>query len=149
MATLLETKAKVQQYLTTLGTVTIDSDGDFSLRHESARIFVSVGEFGDDNTVVEIFALVLQEVPLTPALYEYVATQNTYRFGKLSVAKAQDGVSGRLMLGHSLLGNTLDQEELVAPVVMLANLANELDDELQSTVRGLAVPRGLTLRDAR
>lgn len=136
MPTVLETKAKVQQYLTTLGSITIDSDGDFSLRHESTRVFVRVLDFGDGDTLVEVFAPVLIDVPLTPALFEYVATQNTYRFGKLSILKSDGSASGVLQVSHSLLGNTLDEEELVGPVAMLATLANNLDDELQPQFGG-------------
>lgn len=130
-----ETKLKVQAHLTKLGSPTLDSDGDLSLRHGSTQVFVRVLPFGDDHSIVTVFAPVLLNVPLTPELFEYVATEGGYRFGSLIVVRKDDGL-GRVQMSHTLLGTFLDPDELIVAVSLLANTANDLDDEMQKRFGG-------------
>lgn len=129
------TKLKVQSYLIKLGNPALDEDGDLSLQSGSARVFVRVNAMGDDQSIVEIFCYALSKVPVTPALYEYVATKNNYRFGKLSLVVMDDG-TGRVMVGHTLLGTYLDPDELLIAVSLVADLADNLDDEMKAKFGG-------------
>lgn len=135
--TVLEVKDKVQQMLTEIaGSVTIDSDGDFGIDHESARVFIRVAEWGD-QTVIRVFSQFLRDVPLTPELYEWVATKGQdYLFGHTALIE-QDNNIGRLDFGTYLLGDYLDFEELKAAVLCVVFTANDLDDELKAKFGGL------------
>ena len=129
------TKLKVQSYLIKLGNPALDEDGDLSLQSGSARVFVRVNAMGDDQSIVESCCYALSKVTGTPALYEYVATKNNYRFCKLSLVVMDDG-TGRVMVGHTLLGTYLDPDELLIAVSLVADLADNLDDEMKAKFGG-------------
>ena len=123
-------KDKVQTYLRDLvGRFEVDKDGDFTFRHGSSRIFISVEPISDDNTYVEIYSPLASDVPASPGLFEYVATQNTYRFGKLLAVKQPDGAI-RIVMTYGMLGDYLDPEELKVAVSLLAGTADEIDNKI-------------------
>lgn len=130
----LAVKDKVQRWLNdAVGTITIDPDGDFTFRFGSTQIFIRVID-QEDRVLVFLQMPLLFEVPLTPELYKYVATENTYFFGKLAVSE-RDGV-GSLLFLHTLLGDYLDAEELHAAIRGMVNTGDELDNELQARFGG-------------
>ena len=130
-------REKVQRTLTSkLGSVRIDSDGEFVLENESALGFVRVFEWGDGQTVVKVWSPLLREVAMTADLYKWVATEGqNYYFGHARVI-SQDGQSGMIVWEHDLLGDYLDEEELMAAVYGVAGTANEIDDDLKSKFGG-------------
>lgn len=129
-------QGKVQRMLTSaFGPVHVDADGDFSIRHDSARLFVHCSEFGDDSTTVEMFCPVLFEVPESPELFRHIATANSYRFGSMHAIEEGEGTY-RVMFKYALLGDYLDEEELKNAVIMLLGTANDLDDSLQQQFGG-------------
>lgn len=128
-------KDKVQRYLTDLlQNVQIDRDGDFNFRHGSARVFVRVAPMGEDRTLVAVWAETNLEVPPSPELYQYIAAGNRYSFGCLRCREADGKVS--IILGHSLLGDFLDPDELKMTVVLVAQSADEVDDEIMTKFGG-------------
>ena len=130
------TRSKVQKYLTALGSVNIDSDGDFSLQKGSARVFVNVAAHPNgDATLVRVFCQIVQNVPLTPALFEFVATDFGTIFGTLVVAKREDG-TGVLIMRETLLGDFLDADELEYAVLGIVSSADEIDDKLAARFGG-------------
>jgi hypothetical protein len=129
-------KDKVQTYLRELvGSYEVDSDGDYTFRDGSARIFVSVREMVE-HAYVEIYSILTVDIPETPEIYEYVATKSgSYYFGGLGVRKQpENGV--RVILSHGLMGDYLDPEELKLAVVLLARTADELDTEIRERFGG-------------
>lgn len=131
-------KAKVQQYLTdAFRSVSIDRSGDFSLRHESARIFVEVtSKSADAPVIVKLTIPVLFGVNSGPELHEYVAFHaDDYFFGHFSLESRDDG-STDLFFSHRLLGDYLDEAELEIAVAWMITTANDVDDELQARFGG-------------
>jgi hypothetical protein len=125
-------RGKIQQYLTqNFNNVTIDKDGDYSLRHGSSRIFVRAWTKEDvDWTVVNLEVPLLFEVKETPAVFEYIALHaDDYIFGHLNARRADSGVM--VYLSHSLLGDYLDEAELVQATGAMISVADNLDDELK------------------
>jgi hypothetical protein len=131
-------KEKVQAYLTSQGPVQIDSSGRYSLQWESCRVFVEVVEHPNgDVTLVKIVAPILFEVPITPDVYEYVALHaDDWFFGSLGLWPNDDKSAGMLVMGHALLGDFLDKEELMYAVFGVGGTVDELDDELQAKFGG-------------
>ena len=128
-------KQKVQRYLAdAFGTVQIDRDGDFTFRHGSARIFIRVAELGPDKTAVAIWAPTNNDVPPSPELFRYVATNNAYTFGSLMAVERGDTVN--IAFKHSMLGDNLDPDELVMAVVLLAGTADKIDNEIKEKFGG-------------
>lgn len=130
MDVVAETRRKVQHYLTKHGRVEIDEDGDFSFREGSTRVFIRVLDWGDNDTIVSVWAIVAGNVPATPALFEHVATTtDDYWLGHLSV-DVQDDATALVIFSHRLLGNVLDEEELMHAAMAVATTADRLDDEI-------------------
>lgn len=131
------TTAKVQQYLTqNFGNVSIDRDGNFSLRHGSVRIFVRVATRDEvDWTWVRLWILLLYRVKETPALFEHIALhKDEYLFGHLYAVRGEEGII--IGLRHVLLGEHLDEEELCRAVGSMLVSADKLDDELKTQFGG-------------
>lgn len=131
------TRGKVQQYLThNFTNVNVDKDSDYSLRHGSARIFVRTRTNDNANfTWVSLDIPVLLGVKETPEVFEFVALHaDEYVFGHLNAVRTDDGLM--ICLSHSLLGEYLDEEELVRAVGAMLGTAEQLDDELQTQFGG-------------
>ena len=130
-------RTKVQQYLTqNFSNINVDKDGDFSLRHGSTRLFVKTrtrdtAEF----TWVTLEVPLLFEVAETPAVFEHVALHaDDYIFGHLNAYRGDKGLI--IYFTHSLLGDYLDEEELVKAVGLMLNVADDLDNELKEKFGG-------------
>lgn len=135
---LLAAKERVQRYLTDLlGSIGIDSDGDFNFRHGSAQVFIRVAALGDDSTFVAVWAPTNVDVPVTPELYKYLADENQFRFGHMACYE-KDGAA-TIVFRHSLLGEFLDPEELRVAVVLVAKTADEIDDQIKAKFGGRTI----------
>ena len=122
-------KEKVQRYLLeVLNRVEVDRDGDFTFREGSARIFVSVKPFGDTSTTVKIVAPIVHDIPASPDVYKYVATEGSYKFGHMFCGEKDGKISIHFV--HTLLGDFLDPEELKLATFLLARSADDVDDEI-------------------
>ena len=123
-----ETRTRVFNYLHELGAVETDADGDLFIHSEGLSVFVRVESLGAEHTVVRVFCHPLTDVIVSPDLCQYVATENSYRFGKLWVARTEGECTGTLFLDHTMLGTHLDPDELVVAVRLLSNTAHVLED---------------------
>ena len=132
-----QVKEKVQRILAgSLGSVSIDEDGDFFVRFESAVVVVEVLEMNDDVTLIKSYSIMLSEVPLNHEVYRWVATEGQdHFFGHARVVERDNG-TGTIMFEHVLLGDFLDPEELNWAVLALGRTADELDDRLQARFGG-------------
>jgi hypothetical protein len=138
MANLLEVKDKVQRYLAAnFKGVMIDDEGDYSFRFDSARVFVRVGEWTDGRVVIDVFSVVLQKVPLTTELKDYVALEcGSFVFGRMALFVDPEGMA-TLTFRQSLLGDFLDEEELTTACGLVGSVAEIEDDKLKERFGGL------------
>lgn len=82
-------------------------------------------------------ALVISDVPITAKLYERVGMEaGTHLFGTLMVVVEPEAETGDVFFHHTLLGDTLDEDELMFALVAVAETAAELDDEFQEEFGG-------------
>jgi hypothetical protein len=134
-ADVLAVKDKVQRYMVDLfGGVQVDRDGDFTMRHGSTQVWVSVAPFHEANTAVRVFSITNLEVPATPELFHHVATRGSYPFGHLRCSE-QDG-KVMIYFGHTLLGEFLDPDEFKVALFFVAGIAEGLDDEIKAKFGG-------------
>lgn len=105
-----------------------------SVRHGSARLFISCDETDDGTTLVDLRSLVLLNVPPSDELYRTVA-EASFRFGSLE-AVLNDSHLVDLWLTHTLLGDHLDPDGFALAVVLLARTADDVDDQLKSRFGG-------------
>lgn len=141
MPTVDQVKNKVLRMMAKNYNITTDDDGDVILRHESAACSVSVSEWHPDdegrNTLVQVSAPILWEVKRTAALYEWVATTGqSFIFGRTACNTGADVALTNIAFEHNILGDNLDEPELLATVTALIATANNLDDELQQKFGG-------------
>lgn len=132
-----QVKEKIQRILAeALGSVSVDKDGDFFVRQDSAVVFVRVVERGDGTTIVKSFAHLLTDVKLTPEVFRWVAIDGQeYFFGHARVIEGDNGL-GLILFEHILLGDFLDAEELKWAVLAVVSAANDMDDDLQARFGG-------------
>lgn len=131
------TRSKVEQYLTeNFEDVDIAPDSSYSLRRGSARIFVTVRTHDDtDWTWVTLEAPLLSNVKETSDVFEHVALHgDDFIFGHLSAVRTDNGLD--IQFTHALLGDFLDEDELVKAVRGMLVIADNMDDELAEIFGG-------------
>lgn len=135
---ILEVKDRVQRMLSELiGRIEIDPDGDFTFSFESTRVFVLVRDWeATESVLVTVQAIFLWEVPGSPELFEFVATEAyDYRFGALCLYRREDG-NFNANFKHTLIGDTLDPDEFKHALFSVTIAANALDDEMKEKFGG-------------
>jgi hypothetical protein len=145
-ADVIAVKDKVHRYITeVVGSVQIDSDGDFTFRTGSSQMWISVSKVERSGSyaefvAVKVFANTNNRVPASPALYEYVATEGRYRIGALRCVRKDDGV--RVWLEHTLMGTFLDPAELYVTINYIGEIADWVDDEIRRKFGGVLYHAG-------
>jgi hypothetical protein len=93
----------------------------------SAVAHVSVDPWGERDATVTVRAYVVTDVEPTPDLLHFLLRQNDrMRYGAFGLDKDND-----VFFEHSVLGSTLDKEELMASVMAVLNTADRYDDEIR------------------
>jgi type III secretion system-like peptide-binding chaperone len=128
-------KDKVQRILAeNFSGVELGKAGNFTLRNESARLFINFMP-QETRVIVNLVVPLLLKVAPTPELFHYIAIHgDDYIFGHLSAEETEDGIA--VFFSHALLGDYLDDEELLASVRGLLGVGNDIDDELQAQFGG-------------
>ena len=110
-----------------------DPNGDFAIPHHVTLVHLMVSE-AEGHAVLDIWASILEDAPLTPALARYAA-ETSFMFGRLCLAPAGDGLA-HLQISHTMLADPLDEEILVQQLGAVANTAAEIAETQQSTIGG-------------
>jgi hypothetical protein len=134
-------KGKVQRILADeLGSVEIDRDGDFIVKHESTIVFVSVFAFNDNedsDIVISCVAPLVTGVPLTPEVFKWVAVDGQrFHFGSCYITPEENPANGWIYFKYAIVGNDLDSNELLSAVYRTAFTANDFDDKLKELFGG-------------
>jgi hypothetical protein len=136
MPTADQVKMRVLKMLSNHMSVRIDDDGDILTTHESAVCWVRVKEWGkatDEgmDVVIQVIAPILWDVKRTPALYEWVATEGQgFVFGHVACNSNSNASLTNLFFEHAILGDNVDEPEIVHSVFIMLTTANKLDDDL-------------------
>jgi hypothetical protein len=130
-------REEVRKILTDfLERVEIEKDGSFSFAFGSTRVYVQVGPFGDSASVVSVYAITNHDLPPSPELFEFIATQaDAWVFGHLA-ARIQDA-KVFVIFRHSILGDFLQPEELQSSLGAVASTANQIDEQIKTKFGGL------------
>jgi hypothetical protein len=132
---MLVAKDKVQRYLSEFVRFEVDSEGRYTFRYGSTRVFVEVRDFGDGDTLVSINMPLLLGVSPTAELYREVAT-SSFKFGALTVLEPDEDGTVMVLFHHTLLGTYLDPDELRHAIGMMVTSADDLDTELKGRFGG-------------
>ena len=132
-----DVRDRVQHYLTKHFRVGLERGGGFSVDHESTRGFIFVRGM-DERVIVSVEAVVAFNVPESAHMLAHVAKKtDSYLFGHLAIREDRDKPGVYLALfKHSLLGNYLDEDELINAVIAVVGTANRIDDEFVASFGG-------------
>lgn len=134
-----EVSATVQRILTNgYNEVSITKDGDWAIRHGSARAFVQVlgrGEGDSGFTQVNVWSIVLSEVKPSLELFKYVAIDAQQYVWGAAYAFEDDG-DITIGLRIRLLGEGLTDDQLTRAVGGILGAADDLDDEMKAKFGG-------------
>ena len=121
------------------GSFHFDGDSAWVGRLNSTAVFVKVWAENEIVSTVHISARVIQDVKITPELCFALLTENRFRVGRWEVDMDDDGSGkGVVMLGVDLINweGSLDAVELEHTIALIAESADEIDDELVSRFGG-------------
>lgn len=147
MATVEQTMMKVQRLLTGPMNLRIQLEpGDMigvRFNDVSTQVHIRVLDWGQTKdgqprSLVRVSAPILRGVKPQPALFEYICREAPRLwFGNIAVWPDEE-TPGMLSLtmGHTLLGDYLDEEELAAALWGVLGAADDLDDQLQQKFGG-------------
>jgi hypothetical protein len=112
----------------------VTGDGSYSLRTGTTRVIINPRSLsGADRTIVNIFAFVAIDVNVTNELIRYLNEINAkINFGKFFVIEDKKLV----ICQHSLLGATLDKDELAVGLAAIAYISDQYDENIVKTFGG-------------
>jgi hypothetical protein len=135
LATAEETGQKVQRILIgEFNDVRLTKDGGFAVPLGSSVAFVEPTDWapdadGNPRSLVRIWAPLGRDVPATPELFRWAATEGQNKwFGSVTVVEGKDGGPCFVMFDHALLGDFIDPAEVVSAVYAIMSTGDELDD---------------------
>jgi hypothetical protein len=114
------------------GWITLPHVGPTAVQIETSRV-------AGDHLKVEVFAPLVLDVPVTPALLRHVALQSgRFHFGVVSLDAGEDGSddTGLLQFSCSLLGDDLGADAFRTVVRLVSSTAEEEAEALRSTFGG-------------
>lgn len=139
MPSIADVTAKVQRILANNFSVRLGPNGSFIISYESANVLIAVedGLKKDDSALVVFRVPLVKKVPLTPALYQWVATDGqNFRIGGVIVLPDHSSSVGDVWFRYSIVGDDLDESELLAAVYVLLKCCDEIDNDIQSRFGG-------------
>ncbi|RRR77129.1 MAG: hypothetical protein EI684_01850 [Candidatus Viridilinea halotolerans] len=112
----------------------IDRDGDFALRQGSTKVFLRPLRWGDDQTIVKLFAPVAVNIShISLELTRFLLEENhNVLFGKFSL----DFAHRAIWFEHVLLGDSLDADELLSAIISIAVTADKYDNQVAKYTGG-------------
>lgn len=142
MADVEATTQKVQRMLVAeFENIRLGKDG-FSIEYESTAVWVEVkawdpDEDGTPRSLVYVWAPLAREVPASPELYHWAATEGQATiFGSVSVMDGEDGKTCMVVFDATLLADFLDPAELITTVYAVIFTANDFDDIVRDRFGG-------------
>jgi len=143
MPTVAQVTALALKYLAPLG-AEIDDEGDICVDQDGTLCYVSVEEFGKqmkqgNDILVKIYAPMVWDVPRTPALYKWVATEaQTDYLCRVACNEnhAEDPKLTDIYLEHGMLGDNMQAAELITSVVYMIGIVNEVYPAIHETFGG-------------
>ncbi len=121
------------------GSFHYNGDSVWMGRLNSTAVVVEVLTVNDTVATVHVNAPVIQDVQITPELCYALLTDNRFRVGRWEVELNEDGSGkGIVLLGADLVNwdGSLDAEELKQTINLVAESADEIDDELVARFGG-------------
>jgi hypothetical protein len=117
----------------------VSDSGVMSFPMGSTRVFVEVRDWRDPAGVVTVYSITNKSVPRSSDLFEYLASHSDdFVFGRLAAwLPDEEPNSAWIVFRHTLLGSTMDPDELRNAIMAVAVTADQLDDTIKERFGGL------------
>ncbi len=126
-----EVQRRIEEILAAAGYPHVIEGGRVRVERGSSAVFISAHEWQERFVMIELLSPVLDGVGQSDGLMQKInALNEKLYFGKVY------WLTDEVWLAHNLLGDRLDNEELIASVGILAVVADHLDDELKKKFGG-------------
>ena len=137
MATVEQVKSKIQGFLQKHGSVTIDNEGDFAYEWGSSAVFIRALDWGDGDILVNVYAIVAGQVPITDELCADLILERSMVVGSWSINRDPDNSKvGDVTFSIRLFGNDLDESEIIKAIQITGAVADEHDDKIVARFGG-------------
>jgi hypothetical protein len=111
-------------------------DDTLVLQEGSTFIYVRTFPIGEKQSGVEVFAHVVIDVEVTGELMRYLLANNLRLvLGAFGLALGE-GERATVVLTHTILGDSMDRDELYASVSAIARVADDVDDQIVKAFGG-------------
>lgn len=136
-------RQKIQTVLLRDTEIGLDPQGRLTVDRGSTRVYINFAPQELTETVyVTLTAPIAFYVPMTPALYEYIARESDKWFwGHICMSPyPEDGDNAGtayIYLTDTLLGDFLDPLEVTIPVLAVVNTANAMDEDFTKEFGGV------------
>jgi type III secretion system-like peptide-binding chaperone len=132
-ANIVKLREMIEAELVKLVDFYAEQDGSYVIGYQSARVFVVPAWLQGGATVIRIFSITNLDVPVSGELATFLMTKN---LDFVAGAFALDAAAGAVWFNHNLLGEYVMPEELQAAIVMVAETADEYDDQIKAQFGG-------------
>lgn len=106
----------------------------FFVPYGSAGVVIDFFDWGE-STVINLHAAVLEKVDSSGKRMQKILEAMNEKNGSTAFARFHfDKAQGTINLGYHLLGNELESPELMNALSVVAQLADQVDDELRESV---------------
>ncbi len=111
-------------------------DDTFTMQEGTTFVYARVFAIGEKRAGVEVFSYVVADIEVTEELMRYLLTYNLRLvLGGFGLVIGKDG-KGTVLLTHTILGDTMDSEELYASLSAIARVADDLDEKIVTAFGG-------------
>jgi hypothetical protein len=140
VATVEQVQMKVQKFLQKNGNIEITEQGAISIPWGSSHIFIDVEALTETITVVRIAGVTVLDIPVTDELCRDLIINKGMKFGSWGIERESDSdKTGNLVFSHHILGNDLDEDELMVSLGLVGAATDNNDDELVARFGGKRV----------
>ena len=138
MASVGDVKEKVQRIITSkFGSVRLDDQGRMVMNYKSSVVFVEVAPFGKESVRVTFVAPMVTNLKITNELCRWLATDGQSKFfGNCRLNPSDGEDNGWVYFEYSILGDDVDESEVLNALVMMHLGSDKLDNEIQSRFGG-------------
>ena len=129
---------KVRDFLYTLfGEVNVqEMNESFLLQEGSTFVYIRSFPIGESKAGVEVFAYVAVDLDATEEMMRYLLTYNLRLIlGGFGLSINENGKAA-VLLTHTILGDSMDREELYGSVTAITRVADDLDDQIVARFGG-------------
>lgn len=116
----------------------VTAENELVVENGSATLFINTKDgFAQRGILITMNSPLVHRIPMSPELIRWVAVEGRSNdIGGVFLVPSGEAGTCEIWLGHSLVGNELDEQGILATVYQLLVLADQLDDFIRERFGG-------------